>query len=259
MPVDVEHREPDRFELPDQDLRRLLGADLAGLPVSVAVEDRQHVGQLLIDDKVQGLGDLALSGLAVADQAIDPLVQPIVFGGHAQPRGHGQPLPQRTRGGIEEADALHRAGVTVQTRIRFPQRENVVHRQRTCLVAFSDHRPQIRQRRVDNGHRMPFGQNQTVGSGVSRMLRQPAHAVIQQDRHEMSQAQCTRGVPTARSGAHVQAGVIELNGFGVDSSFKRHRLPFLYRHTATDRPSAGFGLLSPVVSHGPPAEANRAR
>ena len=165
-----------------------------------------------------------------------------MFRGHAQPRGHGQPLPQRSRGGIEEADALHRAGVTVQARIRFPQREHVVHRQRTCLVTFSDHRPQIRQRRVDNGHRVPLGQNQTVRSGVPRMLRQPAHGVIQEDRHEMPQAQCTGGVPTARSGAHVQAGVIELDGFGVDGSFKRHRLPFLMGV----RPRPALGRLRPA-------------
>ena len=74
----------------------------------------------------------------------------------------------------------------------------------------------------------------------------------------MPQAQCTGGVPTARSGAHVQADVIELDCFGVDGSFKRHRLPFLWTYSL-DRPSAGFGLLNPVVSHGRPAEANRAR
>ena len=55
----------------------------------------------------------------------------------------------------------------------------------------------------------------------------------------------------------VTSGLV--NGLSGESRPKRQRPPCLSRKPATDRPAAAFGLLSPGVSHGPPAEANRAR
>jgi hypothetical protein len=78
VPVDRPHLEP---RTPRASTREPLGALLIAhaprLPVLVAVEDRQHVRQLVVDDEVERLGDLPLARLTVADDAVDPLVEPV--------------------------------------------------------------------------------------------------------------------------------------------------------------------------------------
>src|SRR5207253_2697075 len=49
----------------------LLGGDAVGLAVLVAVENGEDVGELAVHDEVEGLGDLAFAGFAVADDAVD--------------------------------------------------------------------------------------------------------------------------------------------------------------------------------------------
>ena len=84
VPVSVTDRKPCRFKLGRQGLGRLLRTDLVRLAVAVAVEDRQYVGERVISDEVDGLGDLALTSLAVADDAVDALLQAIASRGDRQ-------------------------------------------------------------------------------------------------------------------------------------------------------------------------------
>jgi hypothetical protein len=120
MTVDAHDRHTRRLEFRGQPLRRLLRADLIRLAVPVAVEDRQDVGQRLVHDEVDRLRDLPLAGLAVADDAVNPLVEAVAPGGHPEARRHRQALAQGSGGGIEERDPLHGAGMALEAGVGLP-------------------------------------------------------------------------------------------------------------------------------------------
>ena len=250
MSIDALDHETRRLELVRQLLSRLLGTDRARLPEAVAVENRQDVGQRPVDNEVNRLGDLALARLPVADDAVDPLVQPIVPRRDPQARGHREPLSQRTSRGVEKGKPFHGAWVTVQARISLPEGHDVVDRHGPDLVAQSEGHPEVTEGGVQDGNRMALGEDEPVGGRVTGVLRQPPHRVVQEDGHDVAKAQAAGGMAAAGCLAHVEAQMIELDRLRVNGCFKRHPLPFGW---ATSRPS------NPVVSHQPPPEANRAR
>ena len=77
MAVDHHCRPGERFGLALEFLPTLRFGDEVALAKRVAVHDRDHVGKLMIGDEIHRLPDLPLTGLAVADDAVDGLVQTI--------------------------------------------------------------------------------------------------------------------------------------------------------------------------------------
>ena len=96
-----------RFKLLREGFRRLPAGNLVRLTIAIAVEDRQDIGELVIDDEVEGFGDLAFTRLSVTNDAEDPLVEFIRTGGDSQARRYGKSLSQRSGGGIEKRKSFH--------------------------------------------------------------------------------------------------------------------------------------------------------
>jgi hypothetical protein len=142
--------------LPER-LGALLPAHAPRLPELVAVEDRQHVVQPVVDDEVERLGDLPLARLAVADDAVDALVDLVDPRRLADPRRDREAHAQRAGRGVEEREALHRVGVPVEHAVELAQRLEVVGRQAPALLAGAPdrHAQQSPRRRTPRAPRAP--------------------------------------------------------------------------------------------------------
>ncbi len=71
MPIDDRHDISKIGELFRNRLLRLLRRDVIRLRQLIAVENRNHIRQRMIDDKIGCLPDLPFARFAVADDAID--------------------------------------------------------------------------------------------------------------------------------------------------------------------------------------------
>ncbi len=160
--IDVQDVETGCFEPGPGPLRTLLFADGTGLPVCVAVEDRQDVGQIVVHDEVERLGDLSLAGFTVADDAEDPLVEPVQAGRKTETGRGRESLTQRTSRGIEEGESLPGVRVAVERRIGGTELVEIGHRRRPSFPVTSDVGTEIREGGVDDRHGVAFGEDEPV-------------------------------------------------------------------------------------------------
>ena len=56
--------------------------------------------------------------------------------------------------------------------------------------------------------------------GYARVIGQPPHGVVEEHGDDVTEAHGAGRMAAAGRGAHVQAGMIELNGLGVDGGFE---------------------------------------
>jgi hypothetical protein len=223
VPVDLAHREARGFELGRQTLGRLLLAHPPRLPVRVAVEDRQHAVELAVDDVIERLADLPLARLTVADDAVNPLVQPVQACGLGQPGRDRKPLAQRARGGVEEREPLAGVRVPLDLGIKGAQRGEVLDLHRPPVRRVGPDVPaQTRVRRVHRRNRMPLAQDEAVGGRVIGELGAPAHRVEHEHGDDVPDAHRRGGVPAACGGAHFQRELVDVDRLGVDCGFKGH-------------------------------------
>ena len=186
VPVDRPHVEARGLEPRLDLLRALLRAHAVGLPVLVAVEDGQNVVEFLIDDEVQRLGDLPLTALPVADDAVHPLVHLVQTCRRGDPRRDRQSLPQRARRGIEEREALHRVRVAVEFRVPISQGLDVLGLEAPAVVrVLADHEAEFARRGVDDRDRVALGEHQTIRRGVVGVIGRIAHGREHQDRDDV--------------------------------------------------------------------------
>ena len=160
--VDLDHGVADRLEFGRRGVGRLLLGHPIRLAVAVAVENRQDVGEFVVGDEVDRLPDLSFARFAIANEAIDAFVVIVVACGDSQPGCHRQTLAERSGGGIEKWEAFDRIGMAIDRRIVGPQRAQVVLVHRPPLAIDDDGPAQVGIGRVDDRHRVAFGQHQAI-------------------------------------------------------------------------------------------------
>ncbi len=121
--VDHDRLPAERLRLACQGLPVLGRGDPVALPEGVAVEEGDDGREPVIGDEVHRLPDLALSRLAVADDAVDRLRAAIDPGGRGKPRRDGEPLSERPGRRVEERKPEHRVGVAVDEAVDAAQGE----------------------------------------------------------------------------------------------------------------------------------------
>ena len=218
--------EAEGLELVGDAFGGLLVGDAAGLAVGVAIEDGQHIGELVLGDVVEGLGDLALAGLAVADDAVDAPVEPVEAGGLAEPGGDAQALAQRAGGGVEEGEALHGVGVPVELTLKLAEVLEVRGGQLAAargVLAVED--AELGGGGVDRGDRVALAEHEPVAGGVVGVVGAPAHGVEHQHGDQVRDAQGAGRVAAAAGGGHLEAELADLDRLGVDRCFKGHAWP----------------------------------
>ncbi len=222
MAINHTNGEAVRAQFFGEHLAALLGADVVALRKRVAVEDRDDVGQRLVDDVVAGLPDLPFTALTVADDAVDVARRLVELRRRPQAGGDGQALPQAPRCGIKEGESKLRMRMAVDGRVDITQGHRIRLGHRTHFAVEFDKNAQVRARGIDNRHRMPLAQHQPVGRRVAGALRVVAHLVVHEDRDEVAQAHGRRGMAGARGTGHPHAELGQFNGFGVDGVRETH-------------------------------------
>ena len=248
MAVDDQRRPAKRLGLVLEALPALLRRDVVALAEPVAVEDGDDVGELLVGDEVHRLPDLAFARLAVADQAIDRLVDAVEPRGGAEPRRHRQALAERAGRRVEEGKAQRRVGMAVDRAVDGAQLHQVLRRHRLGVALRIEGDAEIGASGIDDRHRMALRQHQPVGARRARPLRVPAHHPVHQHRRQMRQRQ-RRGrmaAPRRRGGAQRQ--LADLDRLGMDDLVQR-------RH----RPSPAAGALRANASERPRLPPGRRR
>ena len=121
---------------------------------------------------------------------------------------------------------------------------------------------QVRIRRVDDRHRMAFGQHQPVAGRVPRVFRVPAHLVIHQHRDQMGQRQRGGRMPASRGRGHLHGQFADLDGLLVDGIFQNSWRMLRFFKLATNLSSQDAGgnarNIKLVVPHGLAASASGA-
>lgn len=163
VPVDGHNLVAVRLQLRGDHRGRLLLADAVGLAVLVAVEDRQHVAELVVLDVVERLGDLTLAALAVADDAVDALVHAVEAGGVGQAGGDRETLAEAACGGIEEGEAFHGVRVTVDLAVGLAELHRVGDGHGAAVLrVLADLDAELGAGGIDDGDGVPFGEHEPV-------------------------------------------------------------------------------------------------
>ena len=196
--------------------------DLVGLCVLVAVEDGHHVRQLVVHDEVDGLPDLSFTGLAVTDDAVDPLVETVVPGGEAQSGGDGQSHAEGTGRRIEEGEALDGVRMPVDVRVDVAQGLRVLDGHRAHVAFLAEMDAEIGAGGVDDRDGVSLGEDESIGGRVPRVVGHPAHGVVHEDGRDVTEAHRRSGMSRTGFCAHVEGEVVQLNRLGVNGCFEGH-------------------------------------
>ena len=150
MAVDGPDVAAEGLELGRQRLGGLLGRDVVALALAVAVEDGHDVGELVVDDEVQRLPDLAFAALAVADDAVDSLVG-ARRAGRPRPgrRRRESPWPSEPVAASKNGKPIGGVGVAVEDAVGLAERQGVVEAQLAtgCSACRRPRRGRSRRRR----------------------------------------------------------------------------------------------------------------
>jgi hypothetical protein len=209
------------LELGSEAIGGLLSGDAVGLAVAVAVEDGEDVGELAIDDVVEGLRDLAFAGLAITDDAVDQAANLVESGGLSEAGGDGEPLPERAGGGVEEGEALHGVWMAVELGVHGPERLGIVAGEGAAVLGvLADHDAQLAGGGVDDGDGVSLAEDEAVAGGVVGVLGAPPHRVEHEHGGDVGEGECGCGVPAACGSGHLQGELSEINGLCVYSGFE---------------------------------------
>ena len=156
---------------------------------AVVVDDDGQVIQMIVGRCHEGLPNLALLALAVAQQGIDLAVLMLHLGTQGHAHGDGTALAQGAGGGVHAGDLLAVG-------------ENAVELAEILELIPADE-AHLRQDRIVAGGRVALAQHETVPIGVVRVLRIHMHVVEKQASHQVCRRQGTTGVAAVGVGGHV--------------------------------------------------------
>ncbi len=215
VPVDHFGLPAERSSLPLEMAPILRRCDEIALTERVAVEDRHDVVEALVGDEVHRLPNLALARLAVADDAVDALAEPVEPRRRAEPARDRQALAERSGRRVEERKAQRGIGMAVDRARDVAQRHEIVARHRPPRAVGRDRDAEIGACRIDDRHGMAFRQDEPVGAAVPGLLRIPAHDAVHQHGDDMRERQRRRGMAAAGRRRRLDREPADGDGLGV--------------------------------------------
>ena len=220
------HRGPaERLGLALQVLPAPAPARRIALAQRVAVEDRDHVAELLVGDEIHRLPDLALARFAVADDAVDRLVDAVDPRGGASPAATDSPWPSEPVAASKNGKPSTGLG---WPSIGLSMARSVIRSSIVIglgLPCGLEGHAEIGAGGIDDRHRMAFRQHQPVGAaaradaaGSQRMTRYISTAT----RCASDSAVVGMAAAGRRGGPHRE--LADLDRLGVDDLIRRcHR------------------------------------
>ncbi len=192
MPVDAVDLEAVRFKLRRKHFRALLTRHAIRLSVLITVDDRAHIGELMINNEVHRFCDLTLAHLAVAADAVHTTIGPIKTRRLGNTRRDTQSLTKRSSRGIKEVHAFHRIRMTIKHRLPFPKRAQVINSQLPTIIFLSNNNAERCHRGIHRRDRVTLRQHQTITRRIVRVIRRPTHRREHQCRHNVTNTHRTR-------------------------------------------------------------------
>jgi len=182
---------------------------------AVVVHDHGQVVQLIVGSGHEGLPDLALLTLTVAQQRKHLGVLALHLGAQRHTHGNRAALTQGAGGGVHTGDLLA-VRVALQDAVQLPE----------VLELIAADKAQLCQNRVVTGGSVALAEHKTVTVRPVRIFGVDTHMVIEYAGHQLHRGQGAAGMTAAGVGGHVDDVPAHLTAHAGQFCFIHGKPPF---------------------------------